>query len=168
MDMIRFCMAMSACILAPVIISIIHDRCGVRKKAADILLAGFGLVALPILTYSNLALFGEIINLNEDLSKEELEKPRESTFLAIMFFIVAFMIISSALVFTLSSCCYCCCFAAWIQAVKSYRRNPNGEQNHEQVIDPNLDPADRAAIEAALRDLDRAIELPNLENNANL
>mmetsp|Transcript_20659 Transcript_20659/g.24264 ORF Transcript_20659/g.24264 Transcript_20659/m.24264 type:complete len:85 (-) Transcript_20659:300-554(-) len=64
------------------------------------------------------------------------------------------MITITAFIFTFASCCYCCCLAAWLSAVKARNRNEN--VRGEPVIDPNLDPADRAAIEAALRDIDRA------------
>ena len=162
MDMIRFCMAIAACVIVPIIMTLISDRCHVRKKARDLLLGGFAIVALPILTYFNLALFSEIIWLNEDLTEAELDQPKESRFLSLLFLLVAFMIITSAVIFTCSCCCYCCCLAAYFDAVRRYRRNPEDRQRPEQVIDPNLDPADRAAIEAALRDLDRAQDLPDL------
>jgi len=69
---------------------------------------------------------------------------------------VAFMICVTAMLSLLVNCCYCCLIAAWIQSVKSYRRPDN---NQEQVLDPNLDPADRAAIEAAMRDLNNVQEV---------
>jgi len=117
-------------------------------------LGGFALTALPILAYSNLVLFWEIVTLNSELEESERGTPTESRFLSLLFFIVAFMITITAFIFTFASCCYCCCLAAWLSAVKARNRNEN--VRGEPVIDPNLDPADRAAIEAALRDIDRA------------
>jgi len=96
-----------------------------------------------------------MIYLNDEVPPEQLKLPTESNFLLIVYYVVAFLCTLSCLLLISFSCCYVCCLIVWFTEFKRSRQSSRVNDFPEERIGSDIDPADRAAIELAMRDFDR-------------
>ena len=129
MDMMRFCMALAGCAVGLVIFVAIAEKCAFRPRVRDLSLGAIALTVFPVLGYANMNLLYQVFSLNDDLTEAELNEPRESTFLHIIYLVMAFIIFAGAFIACAANCCYLCCIVAWLDAFKRYRSNRNNLEN---------------------------------------
>ena len=91
MDMIRYNMALVACLIFPLLVFTIMQKCKVSQQYQTLFMFTFWVIAVPLLYSLNSSLIFEAWSLNDDIPNEALQRPTESFFLKAVFYAVTFL-----------------------------------------------------------------------------